>query len=311
MGRDSHRTGVWVAGLVGLSLGGPISGTLAALCFYILAKSRKQSKRLTPKDNAQSLVDIIVLWTVIGSVAMPISWAIGNSMGWNFDLVALVQSSGRFKSYKDWSEGERAEAEAKRESAVKKRENENKLREDTIASHPDFAGLRSLVDNGICMDVKFFGHIKIDAGFNPIFYGRNKTQIHMQPLDRPGEMESKWASDPKYKSVCFYLETSWLKQPTKSSEYIKYAKDALVTGDAYKYIVLNRDGDRSTTEYIDCDGRTFRASNNSEVTSPIWAVKSMEPFISVGLEELDKICGNQGIRTMLRGNVFSVGEERN
>lgn len=199
MGKDSHKAGVWVGGLVGLGLGGPISGALAALCYYILARSRKQSKRLTPKDDGQESSIIIVLWTVIGFVAMPISWAIGNSMGWNFDLIALVQSSGKFKSYKDWSEGEKTQAEAKKEAKIKQRESENKLREDAIASHPDFIGLRSLVDNGICMDVKYFGHLAPDAGYMPLIYGRDRTQVLMSPLAMPGEMEAKWESDPQYK----------------------------------------------------------------------------------------------------------------
>jgi hypothetical protein len=309
MGRDSHKTGVWVAGLVGLGLGGPISGALAAICFYILARSRKQSKRLTPRDDTQDLFIIILSWTAIGSIAMPASWAVGNSMGWNFDLVALVQSSGRFKSYRDWSEGEKAEAEAKRQAKIKQREYKNKVREDAIASHPDFMRLRSLVDNGICMDVKYFGHLAPDAGYMPLIYGRRQTQVMMSPLAMPGEMEAKWESDPQYKNVCFTLETLWRKKPTKPSEYVKHSKQALVSSDTDKYIKLHRDNDRTTTKGVDCNGRTFRASYNSNVTSSLWSTWSIEPFISVELEELDKICRDPGISAMLRGNIYSVAEE--
>jgi murein DD-endopeptidase MepM/ murein hydrolase activator NlpD len=46
---------------------------------------------------------------------MPLSWFAANSIGWNFDAVALIQSAGKYKSYQDWSQAEKNQAKRERE----------------------------------------------------------------------------------------------------------------------------------------------------------------------------------------------------
>jgi hypothetical protein len=42
-----------------------------------------------------------LLWFVIGIFAMPISWAVANGFGWNFDPVVMISSGGKYKSARD------------------------------------------------------------------------------------------------------------------------------------------------------------------------------------------------------------------
>ncbi len=58
---------------------------------------------------------LLLGWAAIGSIAMPISWFVANNIGWNFDAVALVQSSGQYKSYRDWSEAEEQKKKTERD----------------------------------------------------------------------------------------------------------------------------------------------------------------------------------------------------
>lgn len=70
-------------------------------------------------SNMIDIFFVLISWMAIGLVAMPVSWFVVRSLGWNLDLIALMQSSGQYKSYKDWSEAEERlkQAEEARKSA--------------------------------------------------------------------------------------------------------------------------------------------------------------------------------------------------
>lgn len=113
---EDHGLELWlgVAGAIGLVLGGPLSGLLAYLTAKVLARGEDHSKTFPFRSGA------LMSWIIIGSVAMPTSWWLSKSLGWNFDVLAVVQSQGQYRSYKDWSEAERALRnieEAKHEAA--------------------------------------------------------------------------------------------------------------------------------------------------------------------------------------------------
>lgn len=107
----------WGCGFTGLLLGGPISGVLASLSIYLILKSIIRAEGSGSKSDASRTTIFLSLlgWGVIGSVAMPISWFAANSIGWNFDAVALIQSAGEYKSYQDWSQAEKNQAKRERE----------------------------------------------------------------------------------------------------------------------------------------------------------------------------------------------------
>lgn len=112
-----YRAVYWGCGLTGLFLGGPISGVLAALCIYLILKgvNRAQGGGFKPNTSRADILLALLIWGVIGSVAMPISWFAVNSVGWNFDAVALIQSAGKYKSYQDWSQAEKDQENRERE----------------------------------------------------------------------------------------------------------------------------------------------------------------------------------------------------
>jgi flagellar biosynthesis GTPase FlhF len=107
-----------VAGLIGFVLGGPLSGALAFALSYVLHNNIKS------RNNSIGIGYAILIWLLAGTVAMPASWWISRNMGWNFDAVALVQSQGQFKSYRDWSR-----AEDQERKVVSERENQQRERE--------------------------------------------------------------------------------------------------------------------------------------------------------------------------------------
>lgn len=104
--KRTRRLFIAVSAVVGLLLGGPISAVLSSICFYILFRFFS-GQHSSPSSSAwDGFLESLLLWIAIGSVAMPLSWFAANSIGWNFDVVALLQSKGVHKSYKDWSEAE-------------------------------------------------------------------------------------------------------------------------------------------------------------------------------------------------------------
>ena len=102
-------------GLTGLLLGGPISAILSSLCIYAILKGVSRSNRIDQNNKSADLFLALLGWAAIGSIAMPISWFVANNIGWNFDAVALVQSSGQYKSYRDWSGAEERKKKAERD----------------------------------------------------------------------------------------------------------------------------------------------------------------------------------------------------
>jgi hypothetical protein len=116
MREKSRYTNVYIAcGLTGLLLGGPISGTLSSLCIYAKLKGAGGTDRTDTNNKRADLFMALLGWAAIGSIAMPISWFVANNIGWNFDAVALVQSSGQYKSYRDWSGAEERKKKAERD----------------------------------------------------------------------------------------------------------------------------------------------------------------------------------------------------
>ena len=120
---------IWwrVAGAIGFILGGPLSGFLAyvAAKIIIVEDARSQSKMQSKKILIAS--QTILKWVAIGFFALPLSWWITRSLGWNQDILAYVQSQGRFKSYKDWN----AVNELKRRQMIAI-EDQRKSREDSL-----------------------------------------------------------------------------------------------------------------------------------------------------------------------------------
>lgn len=116
----------WACGLIGLLLGGPISGVLSSLCIYLILKGANGQRNGGSNTSRSAIALSLLVWTAIGSIAMPISWFAAKNIGWNFDAVALIQSSGRFKSYRDWSQAEEDEKQREREL----RKTQSKLKQD-------------------------------------------------------------------------------------------------------------------------------------------------------------------------------------
>ena len=111
---------------IGLILGGPLSGTLSfasAFVFgYLYTPNYKKKKKITLTSKA------VVRWFMAGTILMPISWGIAKELGWNFDPVALVQSGGQHKSYKDWSAAEKKAADTQK--AIRQQDDQRKLSAD-------------------------------------------------------------------------------------------------------------------------------------------------------------------------------------
>lgn len=127
----------WTCGLIGLLLGGPISGVLSSLCIYLILKGANGEGNGGSNASRSAIFLSLLGWATIGSVAMPISWFAANSIGWNFDAVALIQSSGRYKSYRDWSHAEKDEEKREREwrkvqSRLKQEERNRELEERKV-----------------------------------------------------------------------------------------------------------------------------------------------------------------------------------
>lgn len=117
MKREKSRyKNIYIAcGLTGLLLGGPISGILSSLSIYAILKRAGETYRTDTNNKRTDLFMALLGWAAVGSIAMPISWFVTNNIGWNFDAVALVQSSGQYKSYRDWSEAEERKKKAERD----------------------------------------------------------------------------------------------------------------------------------------------------------------------------------------------------
>jgi Skp family chaperone for outer membrane proteins len=114
---DSQQLEFWLgmAGGTGLALGGPISAFLVYFAAKILIR---EETRMHGKGHSKILpfrFKAFCNWIAIGSLAMPASWFITSSLGWNLDVLAVVQSKGGFKSYKDWSEAEKRKSKAESE----------------------------------------------------------------------------------------------------------------------------------------------------------------------------------------------------
>lgn len=301
----------WTCGLIGLLLGGPISGVLSFLCIQVILKSASRSEGGKFKPSRSAIYLSLIGWGVIGSVAMPISWFAANSIGWNFDAVALLQSSGKYKSYRDWSKAEKDEKKRERElrkvqSRLKKDERKRKLkeREDQIKSDTAYLAIMNLLEQPICTKVRYYGHLSPSGGYNPILYGRKKEFIYLQPLDRPGEFEEKWRLNPEFKTVCFSVDQTYWSTPELPSQYIKSvekARDAKTSS-----VLMLRDKEASSRIYVDCNIRRYRDTYRRNDISKSWSINTMEPFISVGLSELDLICENPGVKAISDGSVFEL-----
>ena len=104
-----------LAGGTGFIFGGPLSALLAYFAAQFLIR---EETKLHGRGHAKTLpfrIEAFCKWIAIGSLAMPASWLITRSLGWNLDPVAIVQSQGRFTSYKDWSEAEARDQQIERE----------------------------------------------------------------------------------------------------------------------------------------------------------------------------------------------------
>jgi len=128
MGSKSNLAGfssyAYCAGFIGFVLGGPLSALLAVVSLQLLSRGLLGNRNKFSPLWGDILI-VFLLWFGIGLVAMPVSWFITRSMGWNLDLVALVQSGARFKSYKDWSafEEQQAKAEEEKQNAIRQQRN--------------------------------------------------------------------------------------------------------------------------------------------------------------------------------------------
>lgn len=110
-----------LAAVIGF-IGGPISAVVAPIALKGCYDNERR------KGLSDSFLRITGLesnywakWFVHGLYATPILWLAATGLGWNFDPLALAQSAGRYKSYKDWSV---AEKEA--------RDKQNALREQEL-----------------------------------------------------------------------------------------------------------------------------------------------------------------------------------
>jgi hypothetical protein len=133
---NDHGLKFWLgaAGGTGLVLGGPLSAILAYLSANILIREEtrmhgKRYPRITPFS-----FKFLFYWLIIGSLAMPASWWITRTLGWNLDVLAVIESQGKYKSYKDWSEAEnafkRGEQEKQEATEARNRLRENQIREE-------------------------------------------------------------------------------------------------------------------------------------------------------------------------------------
>ncbi len=133
---DGQQLQFWLgmAGVTGLALGGPLSALLAYFAAKLIIR---EDVRMHGKGNSKILpfrAKAFFTWLAIGSLAFPTSWWITRSLGWNLDVVSVIQSQGKYKSYKDWSEAEtafRKAEEVKQEAKQALKDlKEEQLRED-------------------------------------------------------------------------------------------------------------------------------------------------------------------------------------
>jgi hypothetical protein len=195
-------------------------------------------------------------------------------------------------------------ASEKHDASIIHRNNTREEYEDSIKNDPDYLAIKNLLDRPICTQVRYYGHLSPDAGYNPITYGKNKDLTFMQTLDRPGEFEEKWKADPQHKKVCFSPDQSYWSPPDKPSEFLNSVKGS--RDPESSSILMLRDKDTPSRIYVDCAIRQFRDTYRRDDTSEMWSFKTMEPFISVGLTELDLICENPGIKAISSGKVFDL-----
>lgn len=119
--------GIYIAAFAVGFIGGPISALSATLCIFLIIRYYKDCRRYSDRYMASPMgrCKTLIVWFLIGLVAMPVTWIVANSLGWNFDPVAIIQSRGNYKSYKDWREHE--EASAKKEYERFKEEWKNNI----------------------------------------------------------------------------------------------------------------------------------------------------------------------------------------
>jgi hypothetical protein len=135
-GAGVHDFPPLVAGTIGFVLGGPISAFLSYLCAYILLAIQSESGISNNTGNIP--FRLVFRWMVIGSLAMPASWWIANRVGWNLDVIALFQSQGKHRSYRDWSKANRIEEDKRvallkaEQEAIRAKE-EDRIRREKVA----------------------------------------------------------------------------------------------------------------------------------------------------------------------------------
>ena len=124
-----------VAGASGFILGGPLSGFLAYVAAKVLIEEEARKKSKGSSKNIAISPRTFYTWVAIGSLALPASWWITKSLGWNQDILALVQSQGRFKSYKDWDVVNKQKREQENAIEDQRRRRENSSREAQYESN--------------------------------------------------------------------------------------------------------------------------------------------------------------------------------
>lgn len=176
--------------------------------------------------------------------------------------------------------------------------------ESRIMNDPAYIAIKRLLDQPICTNVRYYGHLSPSAGYIPIPYGRNQEFTFMSPQDMPGEFEEKWAADPQYKQVCFTPDQDYWSPPESPSEFLISVKDSRDSSSSA--VLMLRDKEARSRVYVDCRIGKFRDSYQRDNTSNTWSHKTIDPFISVGLTELDLICKDPGVKAISDGKVFSL-----
>jgi|GEM_PF-5391192 len=197
----------FVATMIGF-IGGPISAALSPLSLYLCKKFNRSGKFIgntwVAGGEFELLKESLITWVVIGLVAMPISWGVSNSLGWNFDPVAFVQSGLHYKSYKDWDAAEDAarvkknlqfSIEQKRQRAAENIEQERKRAQEQTIWEEDQRRImeQKTKEEARIQAIKDATNERIrkelDASNDPILR-ENRNKAHIQHLLSVGCLDS-------------------------------------------------------------------------------------------------------------------------
>lgn len=287
--RPSLKNRYFYAALLGLT-GGPLSALLSPLALSALDKYFGRSR------------ESVVFWAAIGTLALPLAWIPARLNGWNLNLITLIHSHGNFKTYEDWYQKEKDDKEASRQAKnLKKAELKRIKEEKAIKLNNDITGLAGysdiykLADEGVCLKIKYFGHLAADEIYHIYPHSHDFTEL--------SSYKRKWGNNPKYIDHCFFLDgyNSWEGRDISSPvKLIEYVSSALST--RHPYIEIKDQTSKSAL--LDCKDLIFRdkSERNFPQTSDPWMLPNFDPHVLVGIEEAGKICSNPGIKVLTQGN---------